>query len=114
MSTIVVKLFGSICTITGGSVSFGPPVGVIVEAHFVSSAAPKSSATAVLNADVTRFMLLFTLICSLLWLNVVCYALSIFRVLLLGWDKWLAWLIGELVHNVPAVGRAALAPGVEV
>ena len=42
----VVKLFGSMKIITGGIVSFGPPVGVIVEAHFVRSAAPKSSSIA--------------------------------------------------------------------
>lgn len=43
MSIIVVQLSGSMAMIIGGRVSLGPPVGVIVEAHLVKSAAMKSS-----------------------------------------------------------------------
>ena len=56
MSTFVVKLLGSISTITGGIVSFGPPVGIIVEAHFVSSSAPNIMAKTNTAAEATRPM----------------------------------------------------------
>ena len=68
MLIFVVKLLGSISTITGGMVSLGPPVGVIVEAHFVSSAPPKSITIAIEN----RRVMLRNMFSSLFFIALSC------------------------------------------
>jgi hypothetical protein len=60
----VEKLSGFIYTITGGMVSLGPPVGTIVDAHLVSSAAPNNSTIAtemnfVILVVISRVLLIF-------------------------------------------------------
>ena len=121
MSMFVVKLSGSIATIIGGRVSFGPPVGVIVEAHFVNSAAMKSST---IPTDSVVVMLFF--ICLLLILLFCCRLVGrlvglvgglvgrLLYLLVLDGCKRLARLIGEGVCYSPAVSISRLTPGVEV
>ena len=122
VSTIVVKLLGSMSTITGGRVSFGPPVGVIVDAHLVSNAAPNSSVAAAVNADVKRLIsplficrLLFCCCLILCWLLGCWLGLGLgFRLRLglrlglrlrfwlrlrLNGHKWLSSLVGEWVYH---------------
>ena len=99
MSTFVEKLLGSINTITGGIVSFGPPVGVIVDAHFVKSAAPKSTIITVEIADV---------ICCVIFLRVISLLLCF--VVIIAWYKWLSCLIGEWVYYTPAICCSRLTP----